>query len=56
MSVARRARALVDVDHPGLVWLMSLNHGFNEFYSVIVPPLSMDELPHHRAKRLRSRY
>lgn len=39
MSVARRARALVDVDHPGLVWLMSLNHGFNEFYSVIVPPL-----------------
>ena len=39
MSAARRARALVDVDHPGLVWLMSLNHGFNEFYSVIVPPL-----------------
>ncbi|MFB6167763.1 MAG: MFS transporter [Haloferacaceae archaeon] len=39
MSVARRARALVDVDHPGLVWLMSLNHGFNEFYSIIVPPL-----------------
>ncbi len=39
MSVARRARVLVDVDHPGLVWLMSLNHGFNEFFSVIVPPL-----------------
>jgi MFS family permease len=39
MSVARRARALVEVDHPGLVWLMSLTHGFNEFYSVIVPPL-----------------
>lgn len=39
MSVARRARALVDVDHPGLVWLMSLNHGFNEFFSVVVPPL-----------------
>jgi Arabinose efflux permease len=39
MSVARRARALVNVDHPGLVWLMSLNHGFNEFFSVIVPPL-----------------
>ncbi len=39
MSAARRARALVDVDHPGLVWLLSLTHGFNEFFSVVVPPL-----------------
>jgi len=39
MPVARRARALVDVDHPGLVWLLSLTHGFNEFFSVVVPPL-----------------
>lgn len=39
MSVTRRARLLVDVDNPGLVWLMSLSHGFNEFFSIIIPPL-----------------
>lgn len=39
MSFARRAKLLVDVDHPGLVWLMSATHGFNEFFSIIIPPL-----------------
>ncbi|MFB6109232.1 MAG: MFS transporter [Haloplanus sp.] len=39
MSVTRRARLLVDVDNPRLVWLMSLSHGFNEFFSIIIPPL-----------------
>jgi len=39
MSFARRARVLIDVDHPGLVWLLSVNHGFNEFFSIIIPPL-----------------
>ena len=39
MSFARRARLLVAVDNPGLVWLMSLTHGFNEFFSIIIPPL-----------------
>ncbi len=34
-----RARTLVDVEHPGLVWLLSTNHGFNEFFSIIIPPL-----------------
>lgn len=39
MSLARRARLLVAVDNPGLVWLMSISHGLNEFFSIIVPPL-----------------
>ncbi len=39
MSFVGRARTLVEVDNPGLVWLMSLAHGFNEFFSIIVPPL-----------------
>jgi MFS family permease len=30
---------LVEVDNPSLVWLMSLSHGFNEFFSIIIPPL-----------------
>lgn len=32
-------RSLVDVENPGLVGLMSFSHGFNEFFSIIVPPL-----------------
>jgi FSR family fosmidomycin resistance protein-like MFS transporter len=32
-------RTLIDVKHPWLVFLMSLTHGFNEFFSIIVPPL-----------------
>lgn len=39
MSVAGIVRSLVDVENPGLVGLMSLSHGFNEFFSIIVPPL-----------------
>lgn len=39
MSFASRARVLIDVDNPGLVWLLSVNHGFNEFFSIIIPPL-----------------
>jgi FSR family fosmidomycin resistance protein-like MFS transporter len=35
----RSIRTLIDVEHPGLVVLMSLTHGFNEFFSIIVPPL-----------------
>lgn len=35
----RFPRSTFDVEHPGLVVLISLTHGFNEFYSVIVPPL-----------------
>ena len=33
------ARSLIDVDNPGLVLLVSLTHGINEFFSIIVPPL-----------------
>lgn len=32
-------RSLFDVENPGLVGLMSFSHGFNEFFSIIVPPL-----------------
>lgn len=39
MSFARRVRVLFDVDNPGLVWLLSVNHGFNEFFSIVIPPL-----------------
>ncbi len=39
MSFVSRARVLIDVDNPGLVWLLSVNHGFNEFFSIIIPPL-----------------
>jgi FSR family fosmidomycin resistance protein-like MFS transporter len=35
----RSVRTLIDVKHPWLVFLMSLTHGFNEFFSIIVPPL-----------------
>lgn len=35
----RSVRTFVDVEHPWLVGLMSLTHGFNEFFSIIVPPL-----------------
>lgn len=33
------ARALIDIEHPWLVTLVSLTHGFNEFFSIIIPPL-----------------
>lgn len=40
MSMAAEPfRSLVDVENPGLVMLMSFSHGFNEFFSIIVPPL-----------------
>ncbi|WP_435181079.1 MFS transporter [Halorussus sp. AFM4] len=39
MSFARTARSFVDVDNPGLVWLVSTTHGANEFFSIVVPPL-----------------
>jgi FSR family fosmidomycin resistance protein-like MFS transporter len=35
----RSVRTFIDVEHPRLVFLMSLTHGFNEFFSIIVPPL-----------------
>jgi FSR family fosmidomycin resistance protein-like MFS transporter len=35
----RSVRTLIGVKHPWLVFLMSLTHGFNEFFSIIVPPL-----------------
>jgi len=34
-----RTRALIDVDNPGLIWLVSFTHGANEFFSIIIPPL-----------------
>lgn len=37
--MTRPVRTLVDIEHPWLVFLMSLTHGFNEFFSIIVPPL-----------------
>ena len=39
MSFARTARSFVAVEHPALVWLVSLTHGVNEFFSIVVPPL-----------------
>lgn len=33
------ARSFVDLEHPRLVFLVSITHGFNEFFSIIVPPL-----------------
>lgn len=33
------ARSVVDVDNPGFVLLVSLTHGMNEFFSIVVPPL-----------------
>ncbi len=35
----RSVRTFVDVEHPWLVGILSLTHGFNEFFSIIVPPL-----------------
>lgn len=39
MSFARRARSFVDVENPALIWLVSLTHGANEFFSIVIPPL-----------------
>jgi MFS family permease len=39
MSVARRARSFLEVQNPRLVLLVSLTHGANEFFSIVVPPL-----------------
>ncbi len=39
MSPAASLRRLVAVDRPGLVWLLSAAHGFNEFFGLVVPPL-----------------
>ena len=35
----RVARSVIDVDNPGFVLLVSLTHGINEFFSIVVPPL-----------------
>lgn len=39
MSFARTARSFVDVEHPALIWLVSITHGANEFFSIAIPPL-----------------
>ena len=33
------ARSVIHVDNPGFVLLVSLTHGMNEFFSIVVPPL-----------------
>jgi MFS family permease len=35
----RVARSVIDVDNTGFVLLVSLTHGINEFFSIVVPPL-----------------
>ncbi len=37
--VVEAVRSAIDVGNPGLVGLLSFSHGFNEFFSIIVPPL-----------------
>lgn len=39
LMATHAAHDLINVEHPWLVALVSLTHGFNEFFSIIVPPL-----------------
>lgn len=45
MALIRQLRSLGGLERPGLVGLMSFSHGFNEFFSTILPPLFPFLLP-----------